>query len=97
MQSKTITRLTVSAFVILGYVLLVALTLWCLHVLAAPAAGFHAVVVYVLQGIVLTAFFWGALSWIQLADSAFDIVDTLSVGSETQASTEKKGGNNEIH
>lgn len=36
MQSKTITRLTVSAFVILGYVLLVALTLWCLHMLAAP-------------------------------------------------------------
>lgn len=43
-------------------------------------------------------FSWGAAALRDLADTVFDIIATMTVAdSETQASTEKKGGNNEIH
>lgn len=87
-----------SALITLSYVFLIAFALWCLRVVAAPVMGFPTVVVYVLQGLVLMVFSWGAAALRDLADTVFDIIATMTVAdSETQASTEKKGGNNEIH
>ena len=77
MTDRTITVLTVSALITLSYVFLIAFALWCLRVVAAPVLGFPTVVVYVLQGLVLMVFSWGAAALRDLADTVFDIIATM--------------------